>query len=192
LRNIKKIDNEEEIVEKEEYNEDENSQEFNSELDGQSIEVDEDFGESETNDTTLVSTMEESSNTENNVKYKILTQEDWEKIQEIQNNQVYKDHTKVPLKRKLEQLYDFEIDSKTITGFQKKRKTNKEEKLESVLDGRMEFEVKKKPQFKSKTNDEKKKTKPYNMLRHKALSKMTLSNSQKKRKTLDTCPKEKT
>jgi len=117
-------------------------------------------------------------------KYKILSQEDLDKIQHIQNKLISsKDgHSRIPLKRKLEQIYDFEIDPDTIQGYRKKKKKkNKEERVESLVEGREEFVTKAKPQHKSKTNTEKKKTKPYAMLRQKALHKMSRSNSYKKK-----------
>jgi protein SDA1 len=120
-------------------------------------------------------------NSESSFNYKILSQEDLDKINDIQMKLLNKDHTRVPIKRKLEQLYDFEIDSETIQGYRKRRKKNKEERIEDLNELKEEWEITQKPQHKSKTNAEKKKTKPYSMLRHKALKKVSRSCNQKKR-----------
>jgi len=68
-----------------------------------------------------------------------------------------KDHSRVPLKRKLEHLYDFEIDSETIEGYKKRRKQNKEERVESILEGREEYVGRSKPQEKIKNKRRKEK-----------------------------------
>jgi len=88
----------------------------------------------------------------------------------------------LPLKRKLEQIYDMEVQPGTIEGFQKRRKITKEEKVKSIVDGRDEATSNLKPEFKSKTNEEKKKSKNYNMLRQKALQKMRYAGSLKRKR----------
>jgi len=74
----------------------------------------------------FISDMSETSGYEKSEesKYKILSQEDLDKIQHIQNKLISsKDgHSRIPLKRKLEQIYDFEIDPDTIQGYRKKEK----------------------------------------------------------------------
>jgi len=53
---------------------------------------------------------------------RFLSQEEWEKLQRIQKKLATKDPSKLSLKRKLEQLYDLEVDSETIEGLKKRRK----------------------------------------------------------------------
>jgi len=52
--------------------------------------------------------------------------------------------------------------------------------VESILEGREEKPMNQKPENKSKTNSEKKKTKPYSMLRQKSLQKLRQSGKQRK------------
>jgi hypothetical protein len=126
---------------------------------------------------------ENGDNVENKVtEPHIITQEEWEKLQRIQRKMMIKDPKMLPMKRKLEQIYDMEIQPGTIEGFKKRRKITKEEKINSILEGRDEATLNLKPDFKSRTNEEKKKTKNYNMLRQKALQKMRYSGSLKRKR----------
>jgi len=93
-----------------------------------------------------------------------------------------KDPNKFPLKRKIEQLYDLEIDENTIEGFKKKRKLTKKERMEVIQSGRDEAQRNSKPEGKSRTNEEKRKGKNYVMMKQKALQKLRYSNSLKKKK----------
>lgn len=121
--------------------------------------------------------------TENkNTEPHVITQEEWEKLQRIQKRMMTKDPKMLPLKRKLEQIYDMEIEPGTIEGFKRRRKVTKEDKLKSILEGRDDATLNQKPDFKSKTNEEKKKNKNYNMLRQKALQKLRYSGSLKRKR----------
>ena len=78
-----------------------------------------------------------------------------------------------------------DLDPEDIEGFKKKARRTLEERLESVKAGRDEakrkFEFGRKRVGGSKTNDEKRKTKNFAMVRAKALTKLRRSGSQKLR-----------
>jgi len=73
-----------------------------------------------------------------------------------------------------------EIDADKIEGYRKRMRKTKEEKIEAVTEGREEAQRNRKPENKSKTNDEKKKNKPFAMTRYRNLYKQKLKGSQKK------------
>uniref|UniRef100_A0A6B2KY64 Protein SDA1 n=1 Tax=Arcella intermedia TaxID=1963864 RepID=A0A6B2KY64_9EUKA len=111
---------------------------------------------------------------------KILTEEDWEKIKFIQEKQ--EQLTKMPKgkKRPLSATNIEDVDEENIVGYQKKKKVAKEDRMKDFLKEREEKRAEKK-KFRygsrkgggSTTNIEKRKSKPYNMLRRKALKKQT-------------------
>jgi len=114
---------------------------------------------------------------------KILTDEDWEKIEYIRKRK-----PSITQKRKYEPNIDDEVDLDRITGdYMKKRRISKEEresmmqeKRSEMKDMKRDFSFAKRKKGASSTNIQKRKSKPYAMLRHKALKKLKRSARQKR------------
>eukprot|EP01130_Rhizamoeba_saxonica_P013639 TRINITY_DN5836_c1_g1_i1.p1 TRINITY_DN5836_c1_g1~~TRINITY_DN5836_c1_g1_i1.p1 ORF type:complete len:666 (-),score=149.47 TRINITY_DN5836_c1_g1_i1:1927-3699(-) len=114
------------------------------------------------------STAESTTDYSNIATTRILTDDEFNKIKIIQSK-----------KRKLEDLYDDEMDEDDIIGYVKRRKNTKEDRMNSIYEGRDEWSRKTKADKLSLTNKEKSKRKNYGMMRQKALTKMKRSSRTK-------------
>jgi len=119
---------------------------------------------------------------------KILSEEDWVKIRYIQEHKKkLQEKGVIPVlkKRKFEAVTK-DVDAETISGWQKKRRLTKQERINATKESQEENALDKKhytygmrKQGASSTNYEKRKSKPYSMVRHKALAKQRRSAIQK-------------
>jgi len=109
---------------------------------------------------------------------KILSEEDWVKIRYIQEHKSElqaKGLIPNTKKRKIGEVeYDDNMDADKIAGYQKKRKMSKVDRVKLLKESqtdKMKYVFGMKRMGSSSTNTEKKKTKAYSMVRHKALQK---------------------
>ena len=112
---------------------------------------------------------------------KIFTDEDFARIEK---EQIKKKITNNTRKRQLEKEKSEFVKLDDIEMIYKKRKMDKEARVESIKKGRegrekFGFKDNRKNPFSSKTNNEKRKTKNYNMIRHKARGKIKKSFREK-------------
>jgi len=121
---------------------------------------------------------------------KILSDEDWEKLRYIKEHQKELEQKGVITNSKKRKIQDVEddVDVDSIIGYRKKKRMSKQERLKHIRDSKEESqEMRKnhrygaKKQGASTTNIEKRKNKPYTMLRQKALEKQRRSINQKLR-----------
>eukprot|EP01129_Flabellula_baltica_P004309 TRINITY_DN148_c0_g2_i1.p1 TRINITY_DN148_c0_g2~~TRINITY_DN148_c0_g2_i1.p1 ORF type:complete len:685 (-),score=149.52 TRINITY_DN148_c0_g2_i1:32-2053(-) len=120
---------------------------------------------------------------------KLMSQEDWERLQEVQRRMIEKNPEQFGTKRRLAELYDVdldeEIDPESLRGPLKRSKATKEERVMSAKEGVKEFKLeRKKGDNLSRTNMENKKNKAYGMIKHKKVrrnNRMSYKQRQKKR-----------
>eukprot|EP01125_Pyxidicula_operculata_P001163 TRINITY_DN11113_c0_g1_i1.p1 TRINITY_DN11113_c0_g1~~TRINITY_DN11113_c0_g1_i1.p1 ORF type:complete len:781 (-),score=305.58 TRINITY_DN11113_c0_g1_i1:26-2368(-) len=120
---------------------------------------------------------------------KILTDEDWEKLRYLKEHEkelLPKEKKKKGKKRKWEEIGtptpDDDVDESSIIGWQKRARASYDERMDSIKAGREERKYihGRKRVGGSKTNIEKRKNKPFAMLKHKAKKKLQRSSKQQR------------
>jgi protein SDA1 len=135
--------------------------------------------DSESGDDETSGQSELSIQSEPNIKKRLegnelLTDDQWEKLHDIQKDMMEKNPNQFGIKRRLAEVYNFDMDAELepedLLGVQKRKKITKEEKIMSAKEGVHTKDIKperKKGEHLSKTHDESKKNKPYAMIKHK-------------------------
>lgn len=156
--------------------EDDNEESDNEDIEDESEEASDDEGDKDESTIKNVEVMDEKTAAQELALTRLFTDDDFKRI----DAEIIKKHTQNARKRPLEAEKSEYVRLDDIEMIYKKRKADKQARLESVLKGRTGREKygyrdKRQNIHCSKTNTEKKKKKNFGMMRHKARSKVKRS-----------------